>query len=108
MLGEKHRPDNAPTVYHNHPLLILTAFCHLSNMAAPLSSLILGLKMVLPSVLTLSKSWKFSHIPTANPAAMAAPSAVVSRIAGLFTGMPMMSACVCKSFEVSNKKPHNW
>jgi hypothetical protein len=34
------------------------------------------------------------QMSTAKPAAMAAPKAVVSRMAGRLTGIPMMFACV--------------
>ena len=35
------------------------------------------------------------HVPTARPAAMAAPRAVVSRMAGRFTGMLMRLDWIC-------------
>lgn len=79
---------------YNQPLLMLTAFCHLSNLDSLSAFLIRGLKTVSPSVLISVISSILSQIPTAKPAAIAAPKAVVSRITGLWTGMPMMSAWV--------------
>lgn len=75
----------------DQPLLIWTAFSQRPKRSEASSSEIWGLKMVRPSRLTSFNSSKLFQTPTAKPAAMAAPRAVVSRMPGRLTGMPMMS-----------------
>lgn len=89
-----HPSPPLQSLHHNHPRHIPTAFSHLANLSAATSFSICGLNSVRPTTLIFFSSSKFSHTPTANPAAMAAPSAVVSRICGRRIGIEVRSACV--------------
>jgi hypothetical protein len=90
-------PKNSPPTngHSSHPLHIFTAFSHLRNFFSRSSELIFGSKIFVPTVLMFFNASKLSQTPTAKPAAIAAPSAVVSNILGRSTGIPMRSACVC-------------
>lgn len=79
----------------SHPLDISTARSHLSNIFRLASLDICGLNIVWSSLLISCSSSNSFQTSTAKPAAMAAPSDVVSRIAGRSTGIPMRSAWVC-------------
>ena len=79
----------------SHPLDISTARSHLSNIFLLASLDICGLNMVWSWLLISFSSSNSFQTSTAKPAAMAAPSDVVSRIAGRSTGIPIRSACVC-------------
>lgn len=74
-----------------HPRVICTAFSHWSNLACASSGLMIGLNSVEPCVLTSLSSSMLFQTPTASPAAIAAPRAVVSRIAGRMTGVEIRS-----------------
>ena len=80
--------------FPSHPLHICTAFSHLPNLLSLSFPSILGWNTVVPAVFTLLSSSKEDQTPTANPAAMAAPRAVVSSMRGRETGMPVRSAWV--------------
>ena len=67
---------------------------HFLNIFSPTSLSTFGLKTMRSFWLISFNSSNSFHTSTANPAAMAAPRAVVSRMAGRSTGMPMIFACV--------------
>src|ERR1700742_224629 len=77
-----------------HPRDISTALAHFLYILSLCFFAICGLKKCLPSELISLSSSNDDHTLTANPAAMAAPSAVVSRILGRSTGICIISACV--------------
>lgn len=77
------------------PLHISTALVHSLYIFLLSAADFSGLKIVRLSRLISLSSWNSFQISTAKPAAIAAPNAVVSRMAGRSTGMPMMSAWVC-------------
>lgn len=78
-----------------HPRHISTALSHIFLDACLSSVPILGSKIVRSVELMSFKSSTLDHTPVASPAAIAAPSEVVSRMAGRSTRIPLRSACVC-------------
>lgn len=73
--------------------VVETAFIHESTLFFLCSFGSWGRKVVAIFILSLLVKISFSvQTPTANPAAQAAPSAVVSMSAGLTTGIPSTSA----------------
>lgn len=79
----------------SQPSAFLTALVHSSNFRLLVAASVCGENVLRPSLLTVSNSRTLLHTPTAKPAAIAAPNAVVSRINGRSTSMPMVSACSC-------------
>ena len=83
------------SVSSSQPLDISTALVHPLYIFALASLDISGLKIFRSDWLISFSSSNSFQTSTAKPAAMAAPRAVVSRITGRSTGIPVMSAWVC-------------
>lgn len=71
-----------------HPRDLSTAFPQRLNHFSLVASSVVGLKILRLSRLMFFNSSNSFHTPTANPAAIAAPRAVVSRIWGRSTSIP--------------------